>query len=52
MNSDDCPDTRVRWYVWIGCDAILTNTPDSTIEAIEKVTGGRWQSRPTDREPF
>lgn len=43
---DDRPDRRVRWYVWIGCDAILTNTPDTTIEAIKKVTGGRWQPRP------
>ncbi len=38
---DDCPDPRVRWYVWIGCDAVLTNTPDTTIEAIKKATGGR-----------
>ncbi len=49
---DDCPNTRVRWYVWIGCDAILTNTPDSTIEAIKEATGGRWQPRLTNREPF
>lgn len=42
---DDRPDRRVRWYVWVGCDAILTNTPDTTIEAIKKATGGRWQSR-------
>jgi len=40
---DDRPDARVGWYVWIGCDAILTNTPDSTIEAIKKATGGRWR---------
>lgn len=43
---DDRPDARVRWYVFIGCDAILTNAPDSTIEAIKKATGGRWQPRP------
>jgi glycerophosphoryl diester phosphodiesterase len=43
---DDRPDARVRWYVWIGCDAILTNTPDSTIKAIKQATGGRWQPRP------
>jgi len=43
---DDRPDRRVRWYIWIGCDAVLTNTPDTTIEAIVKATGGRWQPRP------
>jgi len=42
---DDRPDARVRWYVWIGMDAILTNTPDTTIEAIQSATGGRWQPR-------
>jgi len=46
---DDHPDPRVRWYVWIGCDAVLTNTPDTTIEAIKKATGGRWQPRPSAR---
>jgi glycerophosphoryl diester phosphodiesterase len=44
---DDCPDARVRWYVRIGVDAILTNTPDTTVEAIEKATAGRWQPRPS-----
>jgi hypothetical protein len=47
---DDCPDARVPWYVWIGCDAVLTNTPDTTIEAIKKATGGRWQPRPPPGE--
>ena len=42
---DPYPDPRVRWYVFIGCDAILTNTPDTTIEAIKKATGGRWRPR-------
>ncbi|MFZ5916905.1 MAG: glycerophosphodiester phosphodiesterase [Chloroflexota bacterium] len=42
---DDRPDSRVRWYIWIGCDAVLTNTPDSTIKAIKKATGGRWLPR-------
>lgn len=49
---DDCPDRRIRWYVWIGCDAVLTNTPDSTIEAIKRATGGRWQPRPPTNESF
>jgi glycerophosphoryl diester phosphodiesterase len=43
---DPYPDPRVRWYVFIGCDAVLTNTPDTTIEAIIRATGGRWQPRP------
>jgi len=42
---DDRPDARVRWYVFIGCDAILTNTPDSTIAAIQRATRGHWQPR-------
>ena len=49
---DDCPDARVPWYVWIGCDAVLTNTPDTTIEAIKKATGGRWQPRPLGGKSF
>lgn len=49
---DDRPDARVPWYIWIGCDAILTNTPDTTIEAIKKATGGHWQPRPPGRESF
>ena len=42
---DDRPDARVWWYVFIGCDAILTNTPDSTIAAIQRATRGRWRPR-------
>jgi glycerophosphoryl diester phosphodiesterase len=42
---DDRPDARVGWYVRIGCDAILTNMPDTTIEAIQKATRGKWQPR-------
>ncbi len=42
---DDRPDKRVGWYVRIGCDAVLTNTPDTTIKAIQKATRGKWQPR-------
>jgi glycerophosphoryl diester phosphodiesterase len=42
---DDRPDARVGWYVRVGCDAILTNMPDTTIEAIQKATRGKWQPR-------
>jgi glycerophosphoryl diester phosphodiesterase len=42
---DDRPDSRVPWYLFIGCDAVLTNTPDTTIEAIVGATRGRWRPR-------
>lgn len=38
---DDRPDARVGWYVRIGCDAVLTNTPDTTIAAVQKATRGK-----------
>ncbi len=44
---DDQPDKRVGWYVRIGCDAVLTNTPDTTIKAVQKATRGKWQPRPS-----
>jgi glycerophosphoryl diester phosphodiesterase len=47
---DDRPDARVGWYVRIGCDAVLTNTPDTTIRAIQKATRGKWQPRPKNQE--
>jgi len=38
---DPCPDARVPWYMFIGVDALLTNTPDTTLKAIQKATGDR-----------
>lgn len=38
---DTAPDKRMWYYLWLGVDAVLTNTPAQTVDAIRRRKGKR-----------
>lgn len=37
---DPGPDRRLRWYRWLGCDAVLSDNPEATREALDRLRRG------------
>ncbi len=38
---DPVPEPRLRYYMWLGCDFVLTDNPAKTIAKLEKIRGNR-----------
>jgi glycerophosphoryl diester phosphodiesterase len=37
---DPTPEARLRFYLWLGVDAVLADYPGRVVDALEKLTGG------------
>ena len=42
---DPRPGRLLKWYVFLGCDAVLTDDPARTRERLEGFRGERWRGR-------
>jgi hypothetical protein len=36
---DPTPEARLRYYVWLGCDFVLTDNPAKTIAKLQQIHG-------------